>query len=205
MSAQVIPFAFQEHYPVRVILIEGEPWFCLVDVCAILEIKNSRQVAQNQLDEKGVCKTYTLTQGGEQEVTFINEPNLYRVIFRSNKPEAKTFQDWVFNDVLPTLRRQGRYEMPGARPEPFITLNMSQNECMAFIERCVAVAVRTATQTSPRARRVKFSELEKAEMLRLHSEGIGATEIARCLNRSAGSVGNFLLQYRRGATRKKMN
>ena len=105
----------------------------------------------------------------------------------------------MFNEVLPTLRRQGRYEMPGARTEPFITLSMSQDECMAFIERCVAVAVRTATKASPRARRVKFSEWEKAEMARLHDEGVGAAEIARRLNRAAGSVGNFLLQCRRNA------
>ncbi len=202
MAAQVIPFAFQEH-AVRTILIESDPWFCLVDVCAVLEIKNSRRVAAEMLDEKGVRKTYTLTQGGEQEVTFINEPNLYRVIFRSNKPEAKAFQNWVFNDVLPTLRRQGRYQAPNARVEPIITLSMSQNECMAFIERCVAV--RAATKASPRARRVRFSDFEKAEMLRLQNEGIGAAEIARRLNRSAGSVGNFLLHYRRNAARNKMN
>lgn len=204
MAAQVIPFAFQEH-AVRTILIESDPWFCLVDICAVLEIKNSRDMTAKQLDIKGVEKVYTLTQGGEQEVTFINEPNLYRVVFRSNKPEAKAFQNWVFNDVLPTLRRQGRYQAPNARVEPIITLSMSQNECMAFIERCVAVAVRVATKASPRARRVRFSDFEKAEMLRLQNEGIGAAEIARRLNRSAGSVGNFLLHYRRNAARNKMN
>jgi len=66
MTAQVVPFTFQEQHPVRITVIDNEPWFCLVDVCDVLEIKNSRQVAQNQLDEKGVCKTYTLTQGGKQ-------------------------------------------------------------------------------------------------------------------------------------------
>ena len=98
-------------------VINDEPWFCLVDVCAVLEIKNSRHLAANQLDEKGVAKSYTLTQGGEQEITFINEPNLYRVIFRSNKPEAKAFQDWVFNDVLPAIRQHGAYVQP-APPVP---------------------------------------------------------------------------------------
>jgi len=72
------------------------------------------------------------------------------------------------------------------------------------IERCVAVAVRAATKTPPRrARRVKFSELEKAEMRRLQKGGMGAAEIARRLNRSAGSVGSFLLQDRRNAIHKK--
>ena len=49
MTAQVVPFTFQEQHPVRITVIDNEPWFCLVDVCDVLEIKNSRQVAQNQL------------------------------------------------------------------------------------------------------------------------------------------------------------
>lgn len=201
MTAQVIPFTFQQ-YSIRITLIEGEPWFCLADVCAVLEIQNNRRVAAEMLDEKGVRKIYTLTQGGEQQVIFVNEPNLYRVIFRSNKPEAKAFQDWVFNDVLPALRRQGRYETPGARPEPFLV--MTQSECAAFFERCITRAIRAAIGT-PRARRVKFSEAEKADMLRLREQAVGVAEIARRLNRSAGSVGNFLLQYRRNVSRLDIN
>ncbi|HDJ2741175.1 TPA: hypothetical protein PP068_001534 [Salmonella bongori] len=55
--------------------------------------------------------------GREQEAAFVNEPNLYRVIFRSNKPETKQFQDWVFSEVLPTIRKTGRYEKkPAAEP-----------------------------------------------------------------------------------------
>lgn len=104
-------FCFHEAHDVRVQLIDGQPWFCLPDVCNVLDIKNVAQL-KNQLDEKGVCKTYTLTNGGKQQVTFVNEPNLYRVIFRSNKPEAKHFQDWVFNEVLPTIRQTGSYCSP---------------------------------------------------------------------------------------------
>lgn len=200
MTAQVIPFTFQQH-SIRTTLIEGEPWFCLADVCAVLNVDRTSDLLRN-LDAKGVVKNPTLTQGGEQQVKFVNEPNLYRVIFRSNKPEAKTFQDWVFNDVLPALRRQGRYETPGARPEPFLV--MTQSECAAFFERCITRAIRAAIG-APRARRVKFSDAEKADMLRLREQGVGVAEIARRLNRSAGSVGNFLLQYRRNVSRLDIN
>ena len=195
MTAQVIPFTFQQ-YSIRTTLIEGEPWFCLIDVCAVLSVDRTSDLLRN-LDVKGVVKNPILTQGGEQQVKFVNEPNLYRVIFRSNKPEAKAFQDWVFNDVLPALRRQGRYETSGARPEPFLV--MTQSECAAFFERCITRGIRAAIG-APRARRVKFSEAEKADMLRLREQGVGVAEIARRLNRSAGSVGNFLLQYRRNAS-----
>lgn len=102
-------FEFQESHPVRVQVIEGEPWFCLKDVCEVLTIANPRRVAAEILDEKGVRKTDTLTNGGQQQIAFINEPNLYRVIFRSNKRQARQFQDWVFNEVLPAIRRTGGY------------------------------------------------------------------------------------------------
>lgn len=86
----------------------GDVYFCLVDVAAILEIINAKQ-SRFSLDEKGVHKMYTPTNGGVQQLTFVNEPNLYRVIFRSNKAEARQFQDWVFNEVLPTIRKTGSY------------------------------------------------------------------------------------------------
>ena len=94
---------------VRVITKENEAFFCLKDVCKILHVSNSRDLMYKKLDQKGVEKIYTLTSGGRQELAFINEPNLYRVIFRSNKPKAKSFQDWVFNEVLPSIRKTGGY------------------------------------------------------------------------------------------------
>ncbi|ELC7456474.1 BRO-N domain-containing protein [Enterobacter hormaechei] len=103
-------FSFQESHPVRVQVIAGEPWFCLKDVCDVLNIANSRRVASEVLDQNGVRKTYIIdSMGREQEAAFVNEPNLYRVIFRSNKPEARQFQNWVFNEVLPAIRKTGGY------------------------------------------------------------------------------------------------
>lgn len=116
-TAQV--FQFKQSHDVRVKVIDGEPWFCLRDVASTLEIKNVSQLS-GQLDEKGVCKTYAPTAGGDQELTFVNEPNLYRVIFRSNKPEAKQFQDWVFNDVLPSIRKHGMF-LDAAAMRPSMT------------------------------------------------------------------------------------
>lgn len=118
LTAQPLQFSFHESHNVRVQLIDAEPWFCLKDICAVLEIQNSRDLLVKQLDAKGVGKIYTPTTGGNQKLTFVNEPNLYRVIFRSNKPEAKQFQDWVFNEVLPSIRKTGKYESP-KHPEPY--------------------------------------------------------------------------------------
>lgn len=145
MTAQVVPFIFQQQYSVRVILIDNEPWFCLADVCAVLDIKN-QNADRFQLDGKGVTKNVTPTKGGEQEVTFINEPNLYRVIFRSNKPDAKVFQDWVFNEVLPTIRKTGRYEAPQPDPQPRLS-----TEQWNIIERLIR-EIGTCCHASGRAR-----------------------------------------------------
>jgi prophage antirepressor-like protein len=97
------------HNPVRVVLdINGEPWFCLADVYKPLDISRTSRLFR-ELDEKGVADYHTPTNGGIQKLKFINEPNLYRIIFRSNKPEAINFQNWVFAEVLPTIRKTGSY------------------------------------------------------------------------------------------------
>lgn len=93
---------------VRTIQKDGEPWFVLKDVCAVLKMRNSRMVADRlDDDEKGVSQTDTL--GGAQEMTVINESGLYHVILRSDKPEAKPFRRWVTSEVLPSIRRTGGY------------------------------------------------------------------------------------------------
>ncbi|EAW1321485.1 hypothetical protein AHX51_23930 [Salmonella enterica subsp. diarizonae] len=116
MTTHVTHFYFHNS-SVRIQVINGEPWFCLKDVCNILTIENSRRVAAEILSQDGVRKTYIIDSlSRKQEAAFINEPNLYRVIFRSNKPEARQFQDWVFNEVLPAIRKTGRYQHPVTTP-----------------------------------------------------------------------------------------
>ncbi|EIU1267198.1 hypothetical protein L3488_004196 [Salmonella enterica subsp. enterica serovar Agbeni] len=112
----VTVFSFRGVDRVRVQVIGREPWFCLKDVCDVLTIANPRRVAAEILDQSGVRKTDVRSGGQQRQLTFINEPNLYRVIFRSNKPEARQFQDWVFSDVLPAIRKTGSYVLP--RPAP---------------------------------------------------------------------------------------
>lgn len=104
-------FDYKNLGSVRTLLDDkGEVWFCLKDVCNILEINHVATVV-NRLNPKGVVINYTLTNGGKQELTFINEPNLYETIFKSRKPEAEDLKRWVFNEVLPSIRRTGNYSM----------------------------------------------------------------------------------------------
>ncbi|WP_249963474.1 BRO family protein [Histophilus somni] len=98
--------------PVRIELFENQPHFCLLDVCDVFEIQNSRRVQSEMLDPQGVRQAYILAKDEKQRKTsFINEPNLYRIIFRSEKPIAKEFQNWVFEEVLPQLRKTGKYAL----------------------------------------------------------------------------------------------
>lgn len=93
---------------VRTIQRNGETWWVLKDVCEVLEIGNSRMVAERlDVDEKGVSIIDTL--GGKQELTVISESGLYNVILLSRKPEAKHFKRWVTHEVLPQIRRHGAY------------------------------------------------------------------------------------------------
>lgn len=106
---QVQHFNFNQSQ-VRVEMHNGEPLFCLTDVAQILEIQNTKSSRFN-LKEDGVHKMYLTDKlGRNQEATFISEPNLYRVIFRSNKTEAIKFQDWIFEEVIPAIRKTGGYQ-----------------------------------------------------------------------------------------------
>ena len=104
MTNNIITFNFNQN----AVRIASDAWFCLADVCDALALKRGYRSAA-RLNNKGVRKMYTPTNGGKQAVTFINEPNLYRLIFRSNKPQAQAFADWVYEEVLPSIRKTGAY------------------------------------------------------------------------------------------------
>lgn len=94
---------------VRVIMIDGEPWFVAADVCRILGIVNNRD-AVSRLDRDGVGSTdITDDLGRRQSVTVVDEPSLYLLVFNSRRPEAKAFQRWVTSVVLPSIRKTGQY------------------------------------------------------------------------------------------------
>lgn len=99
-------FKNKEFGEIRTILNNGEPMFCLIDICNALEIKNATMTAQ-RLEDDEVTK---LDLGGRVgETNFITESGLYAVILRSDKPNAKQFRRWVTSEVLPSIRKNGGY------------------------------------------------------------------------------------------------
>lgn len=87
-------FQYQDQ-PVRTVQRDGEPWFVLKDVCAVLGLGTPARVAE-RLEEDEVSSTHlTDSLGRQQDMTIINESGLYNVILRSDKPEARPFRKWV--------------------------------------------------------------------------------------------------------------
>lgn len=136
----LLPLNF-EGFPVRMVEIDSAPWFVLVDVCCALEIMNpTRAAAKLDEDEKGLHTVKTL--GGEQQVNVINESGLYSLILTSRKPAAKRFKKWVTGEVLPAIRRTGRYEptatVPTANAEiititgPWLHLSIAKEARLLF-------------------------------------------------------------------------
>lgn len=131
MTTQVQFSTFNfKHSPVRTITDpKGEIWFCGTDVCNILGYVNPRDAISKHCKAGGVAKRDTPTTSGNQEITFINEPNLYRLIIKSRKPEAERFEAWVFEEVLPQIRKTGSYSQNVEEIRPLErTLNLELPE-----------------------------------------------------------------------------
>jgi len=119
MSNNIVPFSYSGR-EVRVVTIDGEPWFVLNDLARVLGLSRAASQIKDRLDE-GVRQTYPLpTAGGVQHTTIVSEAGMYEVVLRSDKPEAVAFRRWITSDVLPTIRKTGRYgsdvEMLAALP-----------------------------------------------------------------------------------------
>ena len=102
-------FTNEEFGNVRTIVIEGKPYFCAKDIATALGYSNPRASVSRHC--KGVTKRYILTEGGNQEMSFIPEGDIYRLIIRSKLPSAEKFENWVMDEVLPQLRQTGSYSM----------------------------------------------------------------------------------------------
>lgn len=117
-TTAISPFIF-ESSQIRVIMVDGEPWFVAKDVCDALGLTNSRMsLMALDADEKGVSSTYT--PGGQQEISIINESGLYTLILRCRDAVKQgtlpwRFRKWVTAEVLPSIRKTGNYSQRQTR------------------------------------------------------------------------------------------
>ena len=92
---------------IRMVTIDGEPWFVAVDIATALGYATPRDAVARHC--KGVVKHDTPTSSGIQSISYINEGDMYRLIMRSKLPSAEKFEDWVVNEILPSIRKHGAY------------------------------------------------------------------------------------------------
>ncbi len=116
---------------VRTIQKNGETWWVLKDVCAVLGLSSPHKVF-DRLDEDEKGRNQIPTLGGEQEMTVVNESGLYNVILRSDKPEAKPFRKWVTSEVLPSIRKHGAYMTPETLEQAILNPDMMIKLCTAL-------------------------------------------------------------------------
>lgn len=115
-AGTLLPRAFTfnaQSNPVRTVRIGGQPYFVAKDVCDILGIRFHRD-ALSKLDDDERGSLLVDTLGGPQQMTAVPESGLYHLIFQSRKPAARAFRRWVTSEVLPKLRRTGRYALDEA-------------------------------------------------------------------------------------------
>ena len=102
-------FTKDEFGTIRTVQLNGEPYFCMVDICKALDLNNISQ-ARTRLREDGVITNEVIdSMGRKQKANFINESNMYKLVFQSRKESAEKFTDWVTAEVLPTIRKTGGY------------------------------------------------------------------------------------------------
>lgn len=128
MVNKVMKFISETFGNVRGVYLDGQAWLYATDVCKCLEIKNARDAISKLEDNERMTLTSSKCQkksaltvgnadshsgkrGGARMYNLINEMGLYRLVFTSRKPQAREFQNWVFHEVLPSIRKYGEYRI----------------------------------------------------------------------------------------------
>ena len=195
-NAKVIPFEYQ-HRTVRVVKDdEGNPWWVAKDVCDVLGLSNpSEAISALDDDERNTLRISEgiLPTRGNPNVNVINEPGLYTLIIRSNKPEARAFKRWITHEVLPAIRRNGRYDAEGAGealPE-FNHAGLKPHQRIRLLE-----LAQRMTQMDPGTREDLFDTYNRLCQIsggtlpfQSRSNGLGRFLAARCSLEPEATVG----------------
>ncbi|MBD5164596.1 BRO family protein [Helicobacter sp.] len=187
----------------RIIEDNENPLFCLSDVCKILEIQDTHKVKESVLKEfeLSTLKVGSFDTGfGIKDFTVITEPQLYFILMRSDKPKAKPFRQWVVNEVLPSIRKQGFYSAPNVE-SALITELRDSNLSKDSLKRENASLKDELLQTQrellnlyrfqPKSKVKEHSPDTIAKIQELAKSGVSALKIARTLGVSESSVRKY--------------
>lgn len=124
----IIPFDFEDR-AVRVIMIDDEPWFVAADLCAVLSLPNVSQAVSRLDDDEATL----ISNEGGGNINIVSESGMYSLVLGSRKPEARRFKKWITSQLLPTLRRTGRYILHDAPPRPLVSADIDPPRIMAAV------------------------------------------------------------------------
>lgn len=159
MDNQIIIFNSPQFGEIRTAGTADNPLFCLADLCRVLELRVdgvTPRLKKDGYNRIGVIDSL----GREQQALFVNEQNLYKVIMRSDKPQAEPFQDWVCGEVLPSIRKTGGYI--ATAPE------MSDAEIMA---RAMTIAQNTIANRNARIQELENENTCQKQMIARMQKG----------------------------------
>ena len=205
---------------VRIIEMDGEPWFVGKDVAEILGYSNTKKALADHVDPEDKVQGDGVTirdpMGREQHTTVINESGLYSLILSSKLPKAKEFKHWVTSEVIPSIRKTGKYTAPNAAQnvpdmgklslttQCLINLELQSNELrkdldgalkrIEELERSKPTAVREPepepAPKKPRPQGKPWSEREKDYLRKAYALGQTDVEIAADMGRTVDSIKN---------------
>lgn len=178
-ASQCEIFDHPEFGNLRCIEIDGEPWFVGKDVATALGYSNTRKAVLVHVDaeDKGVTKWDT--PGGIQEMTIINESGLYSLILSSKLESAKRFKRWVTSEVLPCIRKTGRYVVGQENMPKEILLAHAVLESQKIIEENAREIAKLNNECSLLNDQVEHSQ----EIIDAFSKNITPSEKRAILNR----------------------
>jgi anti-repressor protein len=134
MTDNLTIFNYNDNNKVRTFIIDNEPYFVVSDVCSILELTNSR-MATSRLKKDDVTSTYIIdSMGRKQSITIANEKGLYDLVLQSRKPEAEKFKNWITHEILPSIRKTGKYEMPNKKLDKMEKILEGYTYALALID-----------------------------------------------------------------------
>lgn len=180
---------------IRTAVVDGEPWFRLKDVCKILGLSNITEV-KKRLNGKGLSSIEVLTNGGKQQALYIDEPNLYKAIMQSRKEEAEVFSDWIFYEVIPSIRKHGYYSNIPQINEKDVAM-LSIIKAGSEEERSIAFSKYQERFVLPMQKELKMAR-PKVEMYNefLDAEGTAnTTTIAKSFGLSSGRLLNEIMHF----------
>jgi prophage antirepressor-like protein len=178
----VVPFNFQSH-EVRTVIVDGEPAWVAKDVCEALGLANVK-MALAKINEKHLKSIRLISGGQTREMLAIDEAGLYRLVLRSDKPQAEPFMEWVTSEVLPTIRKTGQYVAPQQPKQGRLAIVLEDYQAAVAMAKMVGLDGNQAFLAADKMMRnmTGVSPLAQLEMLHLVCEtqerNLTPTEIA---------------------------